>query len=180
MKGEIPGIQAVFRKGRRTRDQIANIHQIIEKAGEFQENIYFWFTDYAKPLTVCIIKNCGKFLKRWEYHHLTFLLRTLYSGQEAIVRTGHRTTDWFLTGKGIHQGCVLSSCLFNLHAEYIMRNSGLDESHVGIKIARRDINNLRYADDTTLMAESKEYLKSLLMRVKEDYEKAGLKVIKKI
>ena len=107
--------------------------------------------------------------------HLTCLLRHLYAGQEATVRTGHGTTDWFQIGKGVRQGCVLSACLFNLYAEYIMRNAGLDEAQAGIKIARRNINNLRYADYTTLMAESEE-LKSLLMKVKEDSEKVGLKL----
>ena len=107
--------------------------------------------------------------------HLTCLLRNLYAGQEATVRTGHGTTDWFRIGKGVRQGCILSPCLFNLYAEYIMRNAGLDEAKAGIKIARRNINNLRYADDTTLMAESKEELKSFLMKVKEESEKAGLK-----
>ena len=108
--------------------------------------------------------------------HLTCLLRKLYAGQEATVRTGHRTTDWFQIGKGVHQGCVLSPCLFNFFAEYIMRNAGLDEARAGIKIAGRNINNLRYADDTTLMAESEEELKSLLMKVKEESEKVGLKL----
>uniref|UniRef100_A0A4W2HCP5 RNA-directed DNA polymerase n=1 Tax=Bos indicus x Bos taurus TaxID=30522 RepID=A0A4W2HCP5_BOBOX len=108
--------------------------------------------------------------------HLTCLLRNLYAGQEATVRTGHGTTDWFQIGKGVRQGCILSPCLFNLYAEYIMRNAGLDEAQAGIKIARRNINNLRYADDTTLMAESVEELKSLLMKVKEEGEKAGLKL----
>ena len=103
--------------------------------------------------------------------HLTCLLRNLYAGQEATVRTRHGITDWFQTGKGVHQGCILSPCLFKLHAEYIMRNAGLDEAQAGIKIAGRNINNLRYADDTTLMAESKEKLKSLLMKVKEESEK---------
>ena len=107
--------------------------------------------------------------------HLTCLLRNLYAGQEATVRTGHGTTDWFQIGKGVHQGCILSPCLFNFYAEYIMRNAGLDEAQAGIKIARRDINNLRYADDTTLMAKSKE-LKSLLMKVKKESEKVGLKL----
>ena len=107
--------------------------------------------------------------------HLTCPLRNLYAGQEATVRTGHETTDWFQIGKGVRQGCILPPCLFNLYAEYIMRNAGLEEAQAGIKIARRNINNLRYADDTTLMAESKE-LKSLLMRVKEEIEKAGLKL----
>ena len=102
-------------------------------------------------------------------------MRNLYAGQEATVRTGHGTTDWFRIGKGVRQGCVLSPCLFNLHAEYIMRNAGLEEAQAGIKIAWRNINNLRYADDTTLMAESEEELKSLLMKVKEESEKVGLK-----
>ena len=108
--------------------------------------------------------------------HLTCLLRNLYTGQEVTVRTGHGTTDWFQTGKGVHQGCILSPGLFNLYVEYIMRNAGLDEAQAGIKIARRNINNLRYADDTTLMAESEKELKSLLMKVKEVSEKVGLKL----
>ena len=107
--------------------------------------------------------------------HLTCLLRNFYADQEATVRTGHGTTDWFQIGKGVRQGCVLSPCLFNLYAEYIMRNAGLGEAQAGIKIARRNINNLRYADDTTFMAESEE-LKSLLMKVKEESEKVGLKL----
>ena len=108
--------------------------------------------------------------------HLTCLLRNLHAGQEATVRTGHETTDWFQIGKGVHQGCILSSCLFNFYAEYIMRNAGLEEAQAGIKIARRNVNNLRYADDTALMAESEEELKSLLMKVKEEIEKVGLKL----
>ena len=108
--------------------------------------------------------------------HLTFLLRNLYAGQEATVRTGHGTTDWFQIGKGVHQGCILSPCLFNFYAAYIMRNAGLEETQAGIKIAGRNINNLRYANDTTLMAESEEELKSLLMKVKEESEKVGLKL----
>ena len=107
--------------------------------------------------------------------HLTCLLRNLYAGQEATVRTGHETTDWFQIGKGVHQGCILSPCLFHLHAEYIMRNAGLEETQAGLKIAGRNINNLRYADDITLMAESKEDLKNLLRKVKEESEKVGLK-----
>ena len=106
--------------------------------------------------------------------HLTCLLRNLYAGQEATVRTGHGTTDWFQIGKGVRQGCILSPCIFNLYAEYITRSTGLDEAQAGIKIAGRNINNLRYADDTTLMAESEEELKSLLMKVKEESEKVGL------
>ena len=121
------------------------------------------------------------FLLYWEIlkemgtpDHLSCLLRNLYAGQEATVRTGHGTTDWFQIGKGVHQGCILSPCLFNLYVEYIIRNAGLDEAQAGIRIARRNINNLRYADDTTLMAESEEELKSLLMKVKEESEKVGL------
>ena len=108
--------------------------------------------------------------------HLTCLLRNLYAGQEATVRTGHGTTDWFQIGKGVHQGCILSPCLFNFYVEYIMRNAGLEETQAGIKVAERNINHLRYADDTTLMAESEKELKSLLMRVKEESEKVGLKL----
>ena len=108
--------------------------------------------------------------------HLTCLLRNLYAGQEATVRTAHATTDWLPIGKGVHQGCILSPCLFNFYAEYIMRNTGLEEAQAGIKIAGRNIKNLRYADDTTLMAESEQDLKSLLMKVKEESEKVGLKL----
>ena len=141
-----------------------------------QKNIYFCFIDYAKAFD-CVDHN-----KLWTIlkeigipDHLTCLLRNLYAGQEATVRTGHGTTDWFQIGKGVHQGCILSPCLFNLYAEYIMRNAGLDKAQTGIKISRRNINNLRYADDITLRAESKE-LKSLLMKVKEESEKVGLKL----
>ena len=167
---ELPDVQAGFRKGRGTRDQIANIRWIMEKTREFQKNIYFCFID-------CVDHN-----KLWKIlqkigmpEHLTCLLRSLYAGQEATVRTGHGTTDWFQNGKGVHEGCILSPCLFNLNAEYIMRNAGLDEAQAGIKMAGRNINNLRYADDTTIMAESEEELKSLLMKVEEESEKAGLK-----
>ena len=129
-----------------------------------------------KPLTVWITRNCGKFLELGIPDHLTCLLRNLYAGQEATVRTGHGTTDWFQIGKGVCQGCVLSPCLFNLYAEYIVRNAGLEEAQTGIKIAWRNINNLRYADDTTLMAESEEELKGLLRKVKEESGKVGLKL----
>jgi len=150
---------------------------------EFQKNIYFCFIDYAKAFDLWITTNCGKFLKRirlkeWVVgipDHLTCLLRNLYAGQEATVRIRRGTTDWFQIGKGVHQSCILSPCLFNLYAEYIMRNTGLDEAQAGIKIAGRNINNLRYADDTTLMAKIEE-LKSLLMKVEEESEKAGLKL----
>ena len=122
-----------------------------------------------------ITKNCGKFLEMGIPDHLTCLLRNLCAVQEATIRTGHGTMDWFQIGKGVRQGWILSPCLFNLHAEYIMRNAGLDEAQAGIKIAGRNINNFRYADNTILMAESKEELKSLLMKVKKESEKAGLK-----
>ena len=124
-----------------------------------------------KPLTVWITTNCGKFLKRWECQ--TFLLRNLYAGQEATVRTGHGKTDWFQIGTGVRQGCILSPCLFTLYAGYIMRNAALEETQAGIYTAGRNINNLRCADDTTLMVESEEELKSPLMKVKEKSEKVG-------
>ena len=165
----LPDVQAGFSKGRGTRAQFANIRWIIKKAREFQKNIYFCFTDYTKA------SDCVDHNKLWKIlqqigipDHLTCLLRHLYAGQEATVRTGHGTTDWFQIGKGECQGCILSSCLFNFYVEYTMRNAGLDEAQAGIKVAGRNINNLRYADDTTLMAESKEELKSLLMKVKEE------------
>ena len=129
-----------------------------------------------KPLTVWTTTNWKILQEMGIPDHLTCLLRNLYPGQEATVRTGHGTTDWFLIGKGVHQGCILSPCLFNLYVEYIMRNAGLDEAQARIKIARRNITNLRYADDTTLMAESEEELKSLLMKVKEESETVGLKL----
>ena len=164
-------------KGRGTRYQIANISWIIEKAREFQENIYFCFIDYAKAFDCVDHNKLWKILKEIGIpDHLTCLLRNLYAGQEATVRTGHEATDWFQIGKGIHQGCILSSCLFNFYAEYIMRNTRLDEAQAGIKTARRNINNLVYADDTTLMAESEEELNSLLMKMKEESEKVGLKL----
>ena len=129
-----------------------------------------------KPLTVWITTNWKIPKEMGIPDHLTCLLRNLYAGQEATVRTGHRTIDWFQIGKGVRQGCILSSCFFNLYAKYIMRNAGLDEAQTGFKISRRNINNFRYADDTTLLAESKEELKSLLMKVKEGSEKIGLKL----
>ena len=173
---EPPDVQAGLRKGRGIRNQTANIHWIIEKAREFQKNIYFCFIDCVKALDFVDHYRLWKiFIEIGIPDHLTCLLRNLYAGQEATVRTGHGTTDWFQIGKGVCQGCILSACLFNLYAEYIMRNAGLDEAQAGIKIAGRNINNLRHEDDTTLMAESKE-LKSLLMKVKEESEKLGLKL----
>ena len=159
MNCELPGVQAHFRKGRGTRDQIANICWITEKAREFQKNIYFCFIDYAKAFDCVDHNKLWKILKELAIpDHLTHLFRNLYAGQEATVRTGHGTTDWFQMGKGVCQGCILSPCLFNLYAEYIMRNTGLDEAQAGMRIAGRNINNLRYADNTTLMAESEEEL----------------------
>ena len=166
---ELSDVQAGFRKGRRTRDYTAHIHWIIKKAREFQKNIYFCFIDYTKAFDCAGHNKLWKILKEMGIpDHLTCLLRNLYAGQEATVRTGHGTTDWFQIGNGIRQGCILSPCLFNLYAEYIMRNTGLEEAQAGIKIAGININNLRYAEDTTLMAESKEELKNLLMKVKKE------------
>ena len=177
MNCELPDIQAGFRKGRGTRDQIAHIHWNIEKARDLQKNIYFCFIDYAKCFD-CVDHN-----KLWKnFHkigipdHLTCLLRNLYAGQEARARTGHGTMAWFQIGKGVCQYCILSYNLFYLYAEYIMQNARLDEPPAEIKISGRNINNLRYADDTTLMAESKEDLNNLLMKVKEESEKASLKL----
>ena len=178
MNRELPDVQAGFRKGRGTRDQISNIHWILKKARGFQKNIYFCFIDYAKAF------NCVDHNKLWKRilqemgipDHLTCLQRNLYAGQEATVRIGHGTTDWFQIGNELYQGCISSPCLFNLYVEYILRNAGLEETQARIKIARRNINNLRYAGDTTLMAESEEELKSLLMKVKVESEKVSLKL----
>ena len=156
---EFPDVQAGFRKGRGTRDQIANIRWIIEKATEFQKNIYFCFIDYAKAFDCVDHNKVWKILKEMGIpDHLTCFLRNLYTGQEATVRTGHGTRDWLQIGKRVRQGCILSPCLFNFYAEYIMRNAGLKETRAGIKISGRNINTLSYADDTTLMAESEEEL----------------------
>ena len=160
---ELPDVQAGFRKGRGTTDQIANIRWITEKGREFQKNIYFCFIDYAKAFDCVDHNQLWNILKEMGIpDHLTCLLRNLYAGQEATIRTGHGTTDWFQIGKGVQQGGILSPCSFNFYAEYIMRNTGLEEAQAGIKIARRNINNLRYADDITLMAESEEELKKPL------------------
>ena len=151
MNHEIPDVQGGFRKARGTRDQIVNICWIIEKAREFQKNFYFCFIDYTKAFD-CVDHN-----KLWKIQetgipdHPTWFLRNLYAGQEATVRTGHGTTDWFQIGKAVLQDCILSPCLFNLYADYIMQNAKMDETQAEVKIAQRNINNLRYADDTTLM-----------------------------
>ena len=202
MNRELPDVQAGFRRDRGARDQIANIHWIFEK--EFQKNIYFCFTAYTKAFDCVYHNKLRKILQEMGIpDHLTCLLRNLYAGQEATVRTGHGTTDrfqigkgvcqgctlpprvyhekqwigtdWFQIRKGVCQGCILSPCLFNLYAKYIIQNAGLDKAQAGIKIAGRNINNLRYTDDTTLMEENEE-LNSLLMKVKEESEKVGLKL----
>ena len=163
-------------KGRGTRDQITSTRWIIKKQESSRK------TSISALLTIqhydCVDHNkLWKILKEMEKpHHLTCLLRNLYTGQEATVRTGHGTTDWFQIGKIVHQGCILSPCLFNFYSEYIMRNAGLEETQAGIKVARRKISNLRYPEDAPLMAESEEELKSLLMKVKEESEKVGLKL----
>ena len=157
MNCELPDVQDGFRKGRGTRDQIANICWITEKAREFQKNIYFCFTDYAKGFDCVDHNKLWKILKEMGIPgHLTCLLKNLYAGQKAIVRTGHGTTDWFQIGKGAHQGCILSPCLFGIYADYIMRHAWLDETQAGIKIAGRNINNLRYVDDTTFWQKAKK------------------------
>ena len=154
---ELPDVQGGFRKGKGNRDQVANICWIIEKAREFQKNIYFCFIDYAKAFDCVDHNKLQKILQKMGItDHLTCLLRNLYAGQEATVRTGHGTADWFQIEKGVHQGCILSPCLFNM-----MRNTGLDEAQAGNKISERNINNFRYADNTTLTAEREE-LKTLL------------------
>ena len=153
---ELPDVQAGFRKGRGTRDQIANICWIIKKAREFQKNIYFCFINYAKAF------DCVDHHKLWKIiqemgtsDHVTYLLRNLYAGQETTLRTRHETMDWFQIGKGVGQGCMLSSCLFNLYAEYIMGNARMNEAEAGNKISGRNVDKHRYADDTTIMTESK-------------------------
>ena len=174
---ELLEVQAGFRKGRGIRDQIANICWIIEKAREFQKNIFLCFINYAKTFDCVDHDKLQKALREMGTpDHLTCLLRSLYESQEATVRSLYETVDWFRTEKGVKQGCLLSPCLFNLYTENIMRNSGMDELQAGIKIDGRNINNLRYADDTTLMAESENELKKLLMKVKEEHERTGLRL----
>ena len=162
----------VFEKAEEPEIKLPTSAGSSKKQESSRKTSYFCFIDYAKAFDCVDHNKLWKILKEMAIpDHLTCLLRNLYVGQEATVRTGHRITDWFQIGKGGHQGYILSPCLFNLYAEYIMRNSGLDEAQDGIKIARRNINNLRYADDTTLMAESEEELKSLLMKWKRRVKK---------
>ena len=168
---EFPDVQAGFRKGRGTKRSNCQ-HLLDHRKREFQKNIYFCFIDYAKAFACEDHNKLWKILKEMGIpDHLICLLRKLCADQEATVTTGHGTTDWFQIGKGLCQGCILSPCSFSLYAEYIMRNAGLEETQAGIKIAGRNINNLRYAEDTTLMVESEEELKSLLMKVKQERKK---------
>ena len=156
MNCELPDVRAGFRKGRGTRDKIASILWIIEKQENTRKNIYFCFIDHVKSFDYVDHNKLWKILQEKGIpDHLTCLLRNLYAGQGATVRTGNGTTDWFQIRKGVRQGCILSSCLFDLYVEYIMRNPGLEEAQAGIKIAGKNINKLIYADDTTLMAERK-------------------------
>ena len=159
MNWEIPDVQAAFRKGKETRDQTANIHWIIQKAREFQKKSTSASLTTIKPL--CGSQQTGKFLEMGIPDHLICLLRNLYTSQEATVRTGHGTTNWFKIGKGVCQGYILSPCLFNLYVECIIWNARLDESQAWIKTVGRNINKLRYADDTILLAEREEELKTL-------------------
>ena len=169
MNRELPDVQAGLRKGTGTRHQIVSILWMTEKAREFQTTIYLCVIDYVKAFDCVDHNKLWKILKEIRIpDHLTCLLRNLYAGQEATISTGHGTTDWFQIGKGVHQGCISSLCLYK---EYIMRNAGLDEAQAGIKFDRRNINNLIYVDDTTLMPESEEELKSLWMKVKEESKK---------
>ena len=169
MNRKLPDVQAGFRKVRGTRNQIANICWIIEKERGFQKNIYFCFLDYIKAFDCVDHNKLWKILQEMGIpDHLTCLLRNLYTGQEATARTGHGTTDWFQIKKGVHQGCILSPCLFNLYAEYIMRHARLDEAQAGIKIARRNLNNVRYADDTTLLQKAKGNLNESLDEVERE------------
>ena len=176
MNCELPDVQDGFRKGRGTRDQIANICWIINKERELQKNIYFCFIDYAKVFDWVDHNKLWKILRDGNTRPHDLFPKKSVCRSISNSRTGHGKTDWFQIGKGVCQGCTLSPCLFNLYAEYIMQNTRLDGAQAGIKIVRRKIDNLRYTDDTTHMAESEEELKSLLIKVKEKCEKAGLKL----
>ena len=167
----------VLEKAEEPEIKLPTSNWIIEKAREFQKSIYFCFIDYANTFDCVDHHKLWKILQEMGIPaQLTCLLRSLCAGHKATVRAGHGTTDWFQIGEGVRQGYILSPYLFNLYAEYIMTNAGLEEAQAGVKIARRNINNLRYADDTTLMADTEEELKSILMKVKEESEKVGLKL----
>ena len=170
MKRELPLFKLAVEKAEEPEIKLSTSVGSLKKQESSLKTSTSALLTMINPLTVWMTTNCGKFLRDGKPDHLTCLLRNLYASQEAIVRTGHGTTDWFQMGKGVSQGCILSPCLFNLYSGYIIRNAGLDEAQVGIKIAGKNMNNLRYAGDTTIMAESKE-LKSLLMKVKEESEK---------
>ena len=176
MNQELPDAQVGFRKGRGIRNQIAITIGSYEKQGNFRKISTSASLTMLKRLTVWITTNWKIFKEMGIPDHLTCLLKNPYTGQETTVRSRHRPMDWFQIGKGVCQGCTLSLCLFKFYAEYVMQNHGLDEAQAGIKIARRNINNLRYADDTTLKTEIKKDLKNFLMKVKEESEKAGLKL----
>ena len=175
MNHELPDFQLLLEKAEEPEIKLPTSAGSWKKQENSRKNIYFSFIDYVKAFDCVDHNKLWKILEEMRIpDHLTCLLRNLYADQEATVRTGHGATDWFQIGKGVHQGCILSPCLFNIYAEYIMRNAGLEEAQAGIKIARRNVNNLRYADDTNLMAENEEKLKILLMKVKEESEKVGL------
>ena len=174
MNHQLPDAQAGFEKAEEPEIKLPTSTGSLKKQESSRKTSTSALLTMPKPSTVWITINWKILQEMGIPDHLTCLLRNLYAGQEATVRTGHGTTDWFQIGKGVHQGCILSPCLFNLYAEYIMRNTGLGEAQAGIKIAGRNLNNPRYADDTTLIAESEEELKSLLMKVKEESEKVGL------
>ena len=176
MNHELPDVQAGFRKGRGTRDQIANIHWIMEKRREFQKNIYFCFIDYAKAFDCMDHNQLWKILKEMGIpDHLICFLRNLYAGQEATVRTGHGTTDWFQIGKGVCQGCILLPYLFNLYAEYIMQNAGLDKAQLESRLPREILITSDMQMTPPFWQKVKRNYKSLLMKVKES-EKVGLKL----
>ena len=172
---ELPDVQAKIRKCKGMRDQISISVGSSKKQESFRKTSTSALLTMPNPFDCMDHEKQCEILKEMGIpDRLTCLLRNLYAGQEATARTGHGTTDWFQIGKGVHQGCILSPCLFNFYSEYIMRNAGLEETQAGIKIARRNISNLRYEDDITLMAESEEELKSIFIKVKEESEKVGL------
>ena len=177
MNRELPDVKLVLEKAAEPEIKLPTSAGSLKQQESSRKTTYFHFTVYAKAFDRVDHNKLWRFLREMGIpEHLIFLLKNLFAGQEVTFRSGHGTIECFQIGKRVHQGCILSPCLFNLYAQYIMRNTGLEEAKAGIKIARRNINNLRYADDTTLMAESEEELKSLLMKVREDSEKVGLKL----
>ena len=176
MNCELPDVQAGIKKAEEPEIKLPTSFGSSKKQESSRKTSISALLTMPKPLTVWITTKWKIVKEMGIPDHLTCLLRNLYASQEATFRTGHGTTDWFQIGKGVPQDCILSSCLFNLYAEYLIQNAGLDEAQAGIKIARRNVNNLRYTDDTCLMVESEEELKSFLMKVKEESEKVGLKL----